>query len=894
MSTVLPDSSAALAAELDALVQRSQGETAANDAGPERAQLDILLLHALQEADADYAFVLSPAGDGAYAEQFMVLAAVAERSSEGQLRGLHDSLANRRADQMLLSVMNQQRGVCGKPTDIGLPDCLPCSHPPIRYYMMLPIESDVGRPSILFVANPSDTDQMRGKGGVMQRLALLITTYTERQSQGDQSLANEAPKERASNSDARHYVQLMSACMNAVVITDAKGTVTAFNPAAEQLFACVSGDVLGKPLDRYLPQSFLMPILKRSETFESPTSTAQMLSADRETVDATLDSGATLHLICSAYYSRVQSDVYTTFVFEAEGNSFSVPEASSSHQQFQALTNVAPVAIVQLGADWTCDYANEMWCRMGGLSMEETLGEGWVDAIHAEDVVDTLVELREALSLNRIFSRNIRLQRPTGKVSWVTLSATATTNLTGQFTGCLLVLLDVTEAHLASERLRFAASHDVLTKLANRSAFLDTLQTRLNNPRSRARTALLYLDLDGFKAVNDTLGHDCGDELLREVADRLKNCVKPQDLCARLGGDEFTVIVNDAVTLEVACELAERIVRRFNDSFNVFNNELHVSTSIGIAFADEDISSSDSFIKQADTALYKAKSSGRSRWVVYTEEFQHEDKQRSFFQGRVRKAMEKQEFTLAYQPQFRVQDGSIAGFEALLRWQPPDVEPPDTQSFVDVLEETGLINEVGQWVLETACSQFKGWRNEGLLPDSCSLSVNVSAAQLGLSNFSARLRAILERTDIEPSALNLEITESTLIEKNSASVRVINELKELGVSVSLDDFGTGYASLSYLTRLPIDYLKIDKSFILNMQQDESSRTIVMSVLAMASTLDIEVVAEGVENESTLAALRGSNCQYAQGFYMCEPLEADSLVPFLIKNNAKEYNLIELA
>jgi len=898
MSTVLSESStslaAELAAELDAIAKTGEGGVAANDAGPERRQLDLLLLHALQEANADYAFVLSPAGEGAYAEQFIKLAAVAERSNEGQLRSWHDSLVSRRADKLVLSVMNQQRGLCGKPTDIGLPDCLPGAHPPIRYYMMLPIESEAERPSILFVANPSGSPQMRGQGGLMQRLASLLSVYAERQSQVDTSQQSELPQKRSAHSDARHYVQLMSACMNAVVITDMKGIITAFNPAAEGLFDCSSTDALGCRLDRYLSQAFIMPVLKRSETFESPTSTAEMLSVNRAVVDAQLDSGTTLHLNCSAYYTRVHSEVYTTFVFEPENHTVPLTDSKATHQQFEALTNVAPVAIVQLGADWTCDYANEMWCRMGGLSIEETLGEGWVDAIHAEDVVDTLVELRECLSQNKIFSRNIRLQRPTGKVSWVTLSATVTTNEKGQFTGCLLVLLDVTEAHLASEKLRFAATHDVLTSLANRSAFLDTLQARLNDRQTRSRTALLYLDLDGFKAVNDTLGHDCGDELLREVADRLKACVGGQGLCARLGGDEFTVIVNDAVTLDVACELAERIVRRFSETYHVLDNELHLSTSIGIAYGDPQIDSSDNFIKQADTALYKAKSSGRSRWVVYTREFQHEDIQRSVLQGRVRRATEKQEFTLAYQPQFRVADRSITGFEALLRWHPSDINPPDTQSFVDILEETGLINEVGQWVLETACKEFKSWEVAGLLPDECMLSVNVSAAQLSMANFGARLKVILQRCNVQPRRLNLEITESTLIEKNSSCIRVINELKEFGVSVSLDDFGTGYASLSYLTRLPIDYLKIDKSFVLNMNDDESSRTIVMSVLAMAGTLDIDVVAEGVETEAALAALKESHCEYAQGFLFCEPLAADALVAFLVKHSYATNEVIDLA
>ncbi|MFK7995187.1 MAG: EAL domain-containing protein [Granulosicoccus sp.] len=883
-----------LAEDLDALAASHTGGDAANDAGPERQKFELLLLHALRAVDSDYAFVLSPAGHGAYAEQFVKLLAVAERTDDGQVQICHDTLANRRPDPMILSVMRLSRGVSGKPTDIGLPSCLPGSHPPIRYFLLLPIEAGESCSSVLFVANPATQDVKHSAGELMEKLTALVKTVTSRQ--GEASVLLPEPEINSSKEDSgsRHYVQLMSASINAVVITDSKAAITAFNPAAESLFGCQSAQALGSTFDRYLPQEFLMPILKRSARFDASSSAAEILPIRQRSVSAVVESGSTVHLTCSAYYTRVAGSVYTTFVFEHENQSAPIHDSNSSAQQFKALTNVAPVGIVQLGAEWTCHYANEMWCQLSGLTMDESIGEGWVDAIHAEDVVDALVELRESLSNNQIFSRNIRLQKPTGKISWVTLSATITINESGQFSGCLLVLLDVTETHLAVEKLRFSASHDALTGLANRSAFLDQLQERLNHPDLRVGTALLYLDLDGFKSVNDTLGHDCGDELLRKVSRRLLGCVVAADLCARLGGDEFTIIVTSLRTQEEICNLAERIVRKFNDIFHVFDNELHLTTSIGIAIADDQTSSSDEFIKQADTALYKAKSSGRSRWVVYTKAFHNEDIKRSVLQTRVRRATERKEFSLAYQPQYRLDNTTIVGFEALLRWTPDDIKVPDTQALVDSLEDSGLINEVGQWVLETACYQYSRWDRAGLLPDECTMSVNVSPAQLSLANFVPRLNVILERSGMLAKRLNLEITESALIEKNSSCIRVIEQAKELGVSVSLDDFGTGYASLSYLTRLPIDYLKIDKSFIAAMDQDESSRAIVMSVLAMAATLDIDVVAEGIENPLVLEDLRKAGCKYAQGYLLCTPEAPRILEMLLVRNNYKRHHFIDLA
>ncbi len=883
----------ALARELDSISSNEPDQNGSAEVGLERLQYEALLTKSLQLAGGDYAFILSPAGSGAYSEQFVKLNAAVELMQSGKVQPCYDTLNNRRPDPMILSVMRLQRGVKGRPTDIGLPKCLPGSHPPIKYFYMVPIQTGVGRTSVMFVANPEATLVAQSDDTLMKHLLEMAEVFSERQ---DELLEDSLIEHAEANEDdsARHYVQLMSASINAVVIVDTEGNITAFNPAAEKLFGRASAAALGACFDRFIPQEFLMPILKRAKTFDIDSSAKETVPVREQSISGTTESGHTLQLNVSAYFTRLKSEVYTTFVFSLEAENINFTDRSTFHQQFKALTNVAPVGIVQLSVDWTCEYANEMWCQLSGLSMDETMHEGWVDAIHAEDVVDTLVELREALSRNQIFSKNLRLQRPTGKVSWITLSATATINDMGRFTGCLLALLDVTEAHLASERLRYSASHDVLTGLANRSAFLDKLQGLLNERKSRLNTALLFLDLDGFKAINDNLGHDCGDELLRKVAERLTHVVTSDDMCARLGGDEFTIIFTGGNSLSEICDKAERIVRDFNETFQVYGNDLHLSTSIGIVMGEEDTVSSDEFLKKADTALYKAKSSGRSRWVVYTREFQHEDIKRSELEARVRRATERQEFTLVYQPQFRIDDQKIISFEALLRWAPSDISAPETQLLVSVLEENGLINDVGQWVLESACRQFRLWSDLGLADEDCTISVNVSPAQLSLANFVPRLVRILERCRLRAEQLNLEITESALIEKNSSCIRVIHEIKEMGVKLSLDDFGTGYASLSYLTRLPIDHLKIDKSFVMAMNDEESSRTIVMSVLAMASTLNIDVVAEGIENTSTMEQLRNANCKYGQGYLFSKPLAAAELESFLLLRNYRVEDVVALA
>ena len=412
---------------------------------------------------------------------------------------------------------------------------------------------------MLFVANPLGVQSMHRDHSLMQEVSELIDTLTNRKNVALPVLSA-SDSSRDPDLGVRHYVQLMTASINAVIITNSRGVITGLNPAADRLFGWDSNSAVGSSLERVLPPEFVIPVLKRSLTFDAPNDAGDTLPVCRQSVAARKHNDQLAHLTCSAYHTRVGDEVYTTFILEPESESAPLQNNSSSHQQFKALTNVAPVGILQLGADWTCDYANEMWCQLSGLTMDETVGEGWVDGIHAEDVVETLVELRDALSKNRIFSSNIRLQRPTGKVCWVTLSATITLNDAGLFDGCLLVLLDITEAHIASEKLRYSANHDALTGLANRSYFLDQLESLLAASHSRGNTSLLYLDLDGFKAINDSLGHDYGDQLLREVAARMLSLVEQQDLCARLGGDEFTVIVRSVKEPEAVSQLAESIV----------------------------------------------------------------------------------------------------------------------------------------------------------------------------------------------------------------------------------------------------------------------------------------------------------------------------------------------
>jgi len=835
----------------------------------ERLQYEALLTEALELSRGNYACMLSPAGRGAYAQQFIILTASVERNPLGDIIACHDSLHDRRQDPLVSSVLRQGRIVYGKPTDIGLPHCLPASHPTIRHYVLLPIELDLELTSVLFVANTEASPDQT----LIDRLEKLNDTF-KGQFRPSAVVPSVSAVKRSKKEDAsRHYVQLMNSSLNAVVTVNERGDITAFNPAAELLFGRSSTLALGKPINRFVSHSYIVPILKQAPEFDNDhVSNGKVLNGVRS-IEGTHENGQSLQLTASAYYTRIDHQVFITLLFAEQAISSVCSSRSADQQQFRLLTNLAPVGILQLNTDWTCDYANDMWSQLSGLTTEESIGEGWVDAIHAEDIVDSLVELREALSRREIFTRDLRLHKPTGKICWVNLSATVTINEKDSFSGCLLVLLDITDKQQVEQKLRFAAQHDMLTGLANRPAFLDQLQERLNGDTTRRRTALLYLDLDGFKSINDNLGHDCGDELLRQFADRLRTSLGVGDYAARLGGDEFTAIVDTAGGVDDICARAEHIVRTMRTTFEVFDNEIFLSVSIGIALAEDDAITSDELIKQADLALYRAKSSGRSRWVVFNSDFYQEDKQRSALESQLRIATERQEFSLAFQPQCNIANGELVGIEALLRWDSNAQATPNIQMVVQLLEETGLINDVGQWVLESACEQFMRWKRANVIVADCSLSVNVSVSQLNLANFVTRVERIIGRSGMNPSDLVLELTESTLIDKNSNYLRIINSIKEIGVKISLDDFGTGYASLSYLTRLPIDHLKIDRSFVMSMENEEVSHTIVLSILALAKAMNLSVVAEGIEQESTLKILADAQCEIGQGFYFSKPKSA---------------------
>lgn len=434
------------------------------------------------------------------------------------------------------------------------------------------------------------------------------------------------------------------------------------------------------------------------------------------------------------------------------------------------------------------------------------------------------------------------------------------------------LLLDVTDHKLSQQQVEYLATRDPLTELANRYFFNDELIRQLHSDNVQELSfALLFIDLDRFKTINDSLGHQVGDKLLKQAADRLKTIQDKNHLVARLGGDEFIVMLKDPDSKREITELADNIIRTLNQVYQVEYNRLNTSCSIGISLFPQDSSDPHELIRHADTAMYKAKDKGGNCYEFFTDEMNHQANTRLSLENDLRKAIQNQEFELYYQPQVATQDNQLLGAEALIRWRHPTQGQISPADFIPIAEETGLIKEIGKWALMEACSTFSSWNKAYGL--DLKIAVNVSVRQLD-DLFVAQVQDTLNKTRIDPSNLELEITESLLMNNVKGYIELLERIKRQGINFAMDDFGTGYSSLSYLKQFPISKLKIDREFIREINNDQDDAAIVRAIIAMAKTLNLGIVAEGIENIDQLSLLQDLNCDSYQGFYFSRPLPKD--------------------
>ena len=449
----------------------------------------------------------------------------------------------------------------------------------------------------------------------------------------------------------------------------------------------------------------------------------------------------------------------------------------------------------------------------------------------------------------------------------------------GQVTGAVMVFHDVSTARAMSAQMAYLAQHDSLTDLPNRLLLKDRLaQSMARAHRHQQKMAVLYLDVDRFKNINDSLGHAIGDRLLQSVAQRLAACVRSSDTVSRQGGDEFVVLLSEATRGQEAAISAAKILLTLSKPHRIDQHDLTITVSIGIATYPDDGTEAETLMKNADFALLHAKNYGRNNYQFFKPDMNVRALERQSLESDLRHALDREEFVLHYQPKMNLETGAIVGLEALIRWRHPQRGLVPPSEFIRAAEECGFIVPISCWVLREGCRQARAWQDEGLPP--MRIAINISAVELRSKDFVAGVRAILTETGLEPRYLELELTESFLMQDSQATAAVLQDLKELGVQLALDDFGTGYSSLSYLKRFPIDILKIDQSFVRDLTTDADDASIVSAVISMGKSLHMRVVAEGVETREQLEFLQEHNCPEGQGYYFGHPVVAGDITQIL--------------
>jgi diguanylate cyclase (GGDEF)-like protein/PAS domain S-box-containing protein len=595
------------------------------------------------------------------------------------------------------------------------------------------------------------------------------------------------------------------------------------------------------------------------------------LAVQRGAQDYFFKDGLNAFLLPKALAGVVDRAVNTEALFEEK-------------ERAQVTLNSIGDAVISTDLEGLVTFLNIVAERLTGWPREEAVGRPLtevfriIDATTRASVMNPMaLAIRENKTVG--LTPNCVLVKRGGGEAAIEDSAAPIHDRRGVATGAVIVFHDVSAARALSQKMAYLAQHDSLTDLPNRVLLNDRLaQAMALAHRHKEKLAVMYLDIDRFKHINDSLGHAIGDRLLQSVSQRLKDCVRSSDTVSRQGGDEFVVLFSEVVDSADAATCAEKILQSVSEPHLIDDHDVHVTASIGIVLFPDDAGDGETLLKNADFAMYQAKDFGRNNYQFYKHDLNSSATERQSLETGLRHAIHRHEFELHYQPKMNLLTGDIAGVEALVRWRHPvrGIVPP--AQFISIAEESGLIVPIGHWVLREACRQAMVWRDQGL--PAINIAVNISAVELRAKDFVAGVAAILAESGFDPARLELELTETFLMQDSKSTATVLRALKDIGVNLALDDFGTGYSSLSYMKRFPIDTLKVDQSFVRDLGSDLDDANIVTAVINMGKSLHMRVVAEGVETREQLEFLEEHECPEAQGYYFSYPLVAGEFAEFL--------------
>ena len=539
-------------------------------------------------------------------------------------------------------------------------------------------------------------------------------------------------------------------------------------------------------------------------------------------------------------------------------------------------------AIIITDANVRIVKTNATFSRLTGYAEEEVLGKNPKILSAGITPGEVYQEMWASLIKHGVWAGELWDRRKTGEAYQKWLSIAAITNKDGQVSHYLGSFSDISERKASEARILHLAHHDALTQLPNRLSLLNRLAQVVNfAKRNNSHAEVMMIDLDRFKIINDTLGHHVVDQLLIEVANRLTQSVRESDIVARLGGDEFVVVLSDVDSVADAARIADKIVLTASAPYQIASNELRTSPSIGIALYPDDASEIGDLIKYADVAMYAAKAKGGRNYQFFTTQMSLAASSRMVIEADLRTALEQRQFLLHYQPQLDLRTGKLVGVEALIRWQHPGRGLIPPMEFIPIAEETGLISAIGDWVLTEACQQLKQWQNEGIT--HIRMSVNLSARQFSDRSLPDQIQSTLAEAGVAPGCLDLEVTESMAMASPDDTISMLRTLAGGGISLSVDDFGTGYSSLAYLKLFPLNILKIDRSFVKDIETDPNDADICDVIVLLAHQLGLEVIAEGVETEAQLKFLISIGCEKIQGYLLSKPLPADQAKDFILNH-----------
>ncbi len=702
---------------------------------------------------------------------------------------------------------------------------------------------------------PADTVMLRLDGTKYLVQSISVRTTWEGRP-AFQVIMRDISAQKAAEATLRYQAALISHVSDAIIATSGSGVVTSWNPAAENVYGWTAGEAIGRTVSELVgaaldPETVLRRrggVMQTTHRHRNGSTLAIRISA------AEMNDGFVL--VCADETARRRAE-----------------------QHYSTVVASLDEGVVVIGPGGLIESANPAACRIIGVGHDDLIGVPCVTLELYDEQgripparMPSVVTRRTGATLTGLV---LRLRRPAGDDVWISLTSRLLTPEDPSAEAVVASFTDITERRAIGERLAHEATHDPLTELANRTLVLDSLAEALSGAGRAELTTLLFIDLDKFKVINDSLGHSVGDKVLRIAGERLRRGIGENDLVGRLGGDEFVVVTAEITEPDEIKALAEHLREALTEPITVNGRQLHIDASIGIVTAaNDDTRTAEDLLRDADVAMYQAKTLGRARYEFFDVELRERMQRRLRMEQDLRDALQNEELWTAYQPVVDIESGEMVAVEALLRWKHPAHGTISPAEFIPLAEESDLINLIGKYVLRTTTREIARRREQ--LGIDLNLKVNLSARQLDDPHLVAGVQDALKTTGLPPHALTLEVTESALMRDQAAAAEVLTSLRDLGVSLAIDDFGTGYSSLAQLQRLPLDTLKIDRTFVTGIAESRDAAAIVKSIIAMAHAVDLIVVAEGVEDEEQLAVLRELHCDQAQGFHLGRPAPPDEL------------------